>query len=416
MLLSGMYPEQSGIWNNCRAEREESLRDDIATITDLFYQAGYNTSYFGKCHWLKNDPLFNETGEYMGTTEAPGGHYINRYDTYVPPGKSRHSIEYFYQAIKDVHFDPMIYSNIPNTIEGKKDGVMHRPKIFSPKNESQKILEYLRNKNAERDENKPFCMIWSINPPHNPWDDKNTDMETLKKYYDTDKYPVVDRSLVVRDNADLEVAQYARHYFANVTSVDNYIGIVLEELKKMGELDNTIVVFSSDHGETLGSHGKTGKNIMEMEAMAIPFIVHWPKNIKAGAINETLFGVPDVLPTVMGLAGLEKNIPTTVQGVDFSDELLDPTSAVKKKQDALLLMLIHTRGVLTNRYTLSVEETKDGTAINNTFIYDNQEDPYQLNRIALKEKPEVSKQLLSVLAEKLKLANDPWYQQKNTAI
>ncbi|WKX76434.1 sulfatase-like hydrolase/transferase [Zobellia laminariae] len=71
MILSGRYPEQNGIWNNCRKDRDESLRDDIEAITDLFYDAGYNTSYFGKCHWLKNEPLFDEKGTYIGSTEEP---------------------------------------------------------------------------------------------------------------------------------------------------------------------------------------------------------------------------------------------------------------------------------------------------------------------------------------------------------
>ena len=90
MLISGRYPEQNGIWNNCFIGRNESLRDDITTIPDLFYTAGYNTSYFGKCHWLKNDPVFDENGNYIGKTEFPGGQYVNKYDTYIPPGKSRH--------------------------------------------------------------------------------------------------------------------------------------------------------------------------------------------------------------------------------------------------------------------------------------------------------------------------------------
>ena len=259
MMLSGMYPEQNGIWNNCKKGREHSLKDDIATIPDLFFKAGYNTSYFGKCHWLKTEPLFDENGNYQGTTEAPGGHYVNTYDTYIPPGK-RHNIEYFYQALKDEHFNPRIYSNDPSTIEGKKDGELHLPKVFSAKNEAEKIIKYLKNENGQRNADKPFCMIWSMNPPHNPWDDENTDMETLHKHYDTDKFPEIDNKLVVRKNADLKVANYARHYYANVTSADNYIGQVIDELEKMGELDNTIVMFSSDHGEMLGSHSRTGKN------------------------------------------------------------------------------------------------------------------------------------------------------------
>lgn len=418
MLLSGMYPEQNGIWNNCNKARSESLRDDIPTITDLFYNAGYNTSYFGKCHWLKNDPVFDENGNYVGTEDAPGGHYINRYDTYIPPGKSRHSIEYFYQSLKDVHFDPLVFSNDPNTIEGKKDGELHRPKIYTPKNEAQKIIDYLHNKNSQRDSRKPFCMIWSLNPPHNPWDDENTDMEMLRKYYDKDKFPEIDTSLVVRDNADIEVANYARHYFANVTSVDKYIGVVIEELKKLGELDNTIVIVSSDHGELLGSHGKTGKNIIEMEAMAIPFIVHWPKGLKAGGVNDILLSVPDVLPTTMGLAGLANKIPPEVQGTNFSELLSNPLTKDVKKPEAILLMLGRSRGLLTNRYTLCLQEGKDqlskkkGTNLTKTFLYDNIEDPYQLHKISLNERPDVSKALLKRLGEQLKMANDPWFQKR----
>ena len=412
MLLSGMYPEQNGIWSNCRKDRDDSLKDDINTITDLFYQSGYNTAYFGKCHWLRNDPVFDENGNYVGKQESPGGHYLNRYDTYVPPGKSRHSIEYFYQAIKDVHFNPLVFSNDPNAIEGKADGELHQPKIFTPKNEAQKIINYLRNSNSERDSNKPFFMMWSLNPPHNPWDDENTDMEMLKKHYDVDKFPEVNKSLVVRDNADLEVANYARHYFANVSSIDKYIGDVLNELEKLGELENTIVILSSDHGELLGSHGKTGKNIIEMEAMAVPFIVHWPKEINGGTINDVLLSVPDVLPTVLGLAGLEESIPASVEGINFSKILLSEKNInYSIKPEGILLLLTNSRGILTDRYTLSIGYNKNEKFIE-TFIYDNINDPYQLNKIPFEEKPELAKKLLKMLAKRLEETNDPWFKKR----
>ncbi|MEC3908842.1 sulfatase [Tamlana sp. 2201CG12-4] len=418
MLLSGMFPEQNGIWSNCHKNRDDSLKDDVETITDLFYKAGYNTSYFGKCHFTNNKPVFDKKGNYVGATEAPGGHYINSYDTYVPPGRARHNIEYFYQSIKDIHYNPHVYSNDPGAIEGKKDGELHLPKVFSPKNEAAKIIGYLQNKNGQRDSNKPFCMIWSLNPPHNPWTDESTDMGVLRNYYDTDKYPEVDETLVVRENADVEVAKYARHYFANVTSTDKYIGVVIDELEKMGALDNTIVIFSSDHGEMLGSHGLKGKNVIEMEALAIPFIVHWPKGIKAGGITDLLLSVPDVLPTTMGLAGLEENIPDSKEGTNFADLLMNQSSSNIKKPDGVLLMLGNSRGVLTSRYTLCLEENKrpwekkKGSKLDNIFIYDNVNDPYQLRKISLENKPKVAKKLLVQLGKLLKRANDPWFQSR----
>ncbi|WP_282080413.1 sulfatase family protein [Aquimarina algiphila] len=417
MLLSGLYPEQNGIWNNCKVGRDHSLKDDISTIPDLFLKAGYNTAYFGKCHWLKPEPVFDENGNYKGTTESPGGHYVNKYDTYIPPGKKRHGIEYFYESIKDSHFNPHVYSNDPNTIEGKQDGELYLPKIFSPKNESKVIIDYLRNDRGQRDKNKPFCMIWSMNPPHNPWNDDNTDMETLHKHYDTDKFPEIDETLLVRKNADKEVGYYARHYFANVTSSDYYIGLVLDELKKSGELDNTIVIFSSDHGEMLGSHGREGKNAIELESSAIPFIVHWPKGLKSG-IKDVLFSVPDVLPTVMGLAGISNQIPKKVEGTDFSSLLTDKENSTVKKPKAVLLMLGNSRGVLTDRYSLCLRENKkqwdkkEATKVAEAFIYDNLEDPYQLNKIDIKDKPKLAGELLVELSKLLKKTNDPWFQEK----
>ena len=101
MLMSGMYPDQNGLTTNCRSDRELSLREDIECVTDVYAKAGYNVAYFGKCHWQKTEPLFDENGNYTGSTSSPGGHYVNRYDTYVPPGKPRHGIDYFFQALKD---------------------------------------------------------------------------------------------------------------------------------------------------------------------------------------------------------------------------------------------------------------------------------------------------------------------------
>ncbi|MEO1012503.1 MAG: sulfatase, partial [Bacteroidota bacterium] len=418
MFLTGRFPEQNGIWNNCRVGREESLHDDLPAITDIFYEAGYNTAYFGKCHWLKNDPLFDKDGNYVGSNQHPGGHHTHRFDTYIPPGKSRHSIEYFYQSLtKNTHYDPVVFSSDPHAIMGKKDGEIHQVKAFSAKDESEKIISYLNNHNKVRDPNKPFFIMWATYPPHNPWDDENTDMGILEKYYGLDRFPELD-SLVVRDNADLEVAKYARHYFAIVTSVDFYIGSVIRELEKMGELDNTIVILSSDHGEMLGSHGRKGKNTLKTEALGIPFIIHWPNGLKGGEINDMLFGVPDVLPTTLSLAGLKKSIPDNLEGMDFSSSLLTTQNMDFQEPQGILIILRNAKGIHTKRYTLCIEEnkelweTKQVAELNGAYLYDNQSDPYQQEKIPLDQKPEIARSLLGLLGQELKRSNDPWYQER----
>ena len=409
MLLTGQYPEQNGIWGNCKTGRSHGLNADIMTLTDYFHEADYNTAYFGKCHWVKTEPLFDEQGTFVGTTQAPGGHYINAFDTYVPPGPSRHNIDYFYQAIKDRHFDPLIYSNDPVVIEGKKDGELHRVHMFSAKNEAQLLIKYLRNSHNQRNTDKPFCVLWSLNPPHNPWNDENTDMSMLHTYYDTNKFAGVE-DLVLRDNADYEVAHYARHYFANVSSVDQYIGTVLDELKKLGMLDNTIVIFTADHGEMLGSHGKTGKNVLETESIAIPFIVHYPGKLKPG-IHTSLFGAVDVLPTVLGLAGITEKISDEIQGEDFSKQLMNTSEKITDKQ-AVLLMLGRERGIYTGEYTFSVVEDPKTQTIAEVYLYDNLADPYQQKRLGQEEEPELVNDMLITLGKKLKEAGDPWYTSR----
>jgi len=81
MLLTGMYPDRNGLTTNCRDDRDVQLKTDAVCITDIFANAGYNVSYFGKCHWQKTEPLFDTSGNYVGSIQSPRGHYVNPYDT-----------------------------------------------------------------------------------------------------------------------------------------------------------------------------------------------------------------------------------------------------------------------------------------------------------------------------------------------
>ena len=241
MLLSGMYPDHNGLTSNCRQDRDVGLKREAQCVTDVFAKAGYDVAYFGKCHWQKTEPVFDEKGNYVGTTEAPGGHYVNRYDTYVPPGPDRHSIDYFFQLLKDDHFDPRCYANDPALVNGMSDGQLHRPKRFSSELEAEAIIDYLTNARSQRRAESPFFLIWSLNPPHNPWNEQSTRMEFFDLYTTADTVNL--NALLRRENADSTVGHYAPYYFANVTAVDHFIGTVLDRLQELGLDENTIVVF-----------------------------------------------------------------------------------------------------------------------------------------------------------------------------
>lgn len=407
MLLSGMYPDQNGVTNNCRTGRDVQLKTDAQCLTDVFAQAGYETAYVGKCHWLKTEPLFDEEGNYVGTSEAPGGHFTNLYDTYIPPGPDRHSIGYFFQLLNDRHFDPKCYASDPFLVNGQAEGEVYRPKRFSAELEAAAITDYLANTRGQRDPNKPFCLIWSLNPPHNPWTKKSTYMAFYDAY--TDSGRVDYKKLLTRENADSAAGHYAPYYFANVSAVDYFIGQVMQELEDQGLAQNTIVVFSSDHGEMLGSHGLTGKNIPEIEAFSIPFFIKWPEKL-SHRVADLILSVPDIMPTLLGLAGLSDNIPQAVQGVDYSERLITPEAASVPKPASALFINGSARGVYTGKYMLVVNE-QDGK-YKDAFCYDNEQDPYQLHRIPFEQlDAQTGRQLKRELKALLKKTNDKWYQE-----
>ncbi|MFY0605109.1 MAG: sulfatase [Cyclobacteriaceae bacterium] len=410
MLISGMYPSVNGVDANCRKDRDVSLRSDVKGMTDVFGENGYDVSYFGKIHWLKNDPLFDENGTYVGTTDPPGGQYINNYDTYVPPGPDRHGIDYFYQVIKDVHFDPMVYSNDSKLVEGRKDGELYKPGRFNAEIESEAIIKYLEVTHEQRDKDKPFFMMWSLNPPHNPWNEESTKMEFFDQYTEDGKVNL--DKLLTHDNVDKEIGDHAPYYFANVSAVDYYIGKVLDKLEELELADNTIVVFSSDHGEMLGSHGKRGKNVPEMESLNIPFMIKYDGKLKP-KVDDLIMSVPDVMPTLLGLAGLEEKIPSTVQGQNFSKILTDQESEVQKPESVLYINS-KVRGVYSGDYTFIVENRKGSNV--EVFYYDNVKDPFQMDKKDVASMPEgLEEKMKTKLVSMLKQTDDDWYKKKRAS-
>jgi arylsulfatase A-like enzyme len=399
-----MYPDKNGLTTNCRSDRDVGLRKDIDCITDIYARQGYNVSYFGKCHWERTEPLFDEEGNYVGSLEDPGGNYVNRYDTYVPPGASRHGIDYFFQALKDEHFNPRIYSSDPQAIEGKKDGELYLPKRFSSELESEMIMDYLANTHQQRDSDKPFFMMWSLNPPHNPWTEQSTYMDFFHLYEDEGKIDI--QNLLTHENADTTVGAYAPYYFTNVSAVDHFIGKVLTQLERLGLDKNTIVVFSSDHGEMLGSHGLRGKNVPEIESYSIPFIIRWGDKL-THRVEDLILSVPDIMPTLLGMSNMEHLIPDEVQGKNHSSILMDQETATEKPQEALFINP-NSRGIYTGKYMFVVRE-KDGN-MERAFAYDNENDPAQMHQIAADELPtELLSMFKADLYKLLEETEDSWF-------
>lgn len=410
MLLTGMYPNHSGVTLNCNSNRPiSSLRADATCIGDVFHQAGYDCAYIGKLHVdfpTPNDP--EHPGEYVeGRRPA--------WDAYTPKER-RHGFNYWYSyGTFDEHKNPHYWDT---------DGHRHEPKEWSPLHEASKVIAYLKNEGNVRDTSKPFFIMVGMNPPHSPY--RSLD-DCMAEDYNLYKDKPLD-SLLVRPNAnkDMEKAPSARYYFASVTGVDRAFGQILSTLKELGLDDNTIVIFSSDHGETLCSQNTDDpKNSPYSESMNVPFIVRYPGHI-APRVDNLLMSSPDIMPSVLGLCGLHKEIPQEVQGKDYAPLLLNkdakearPTSALylqnldgKKDSDGKVLSYFpSSRGIKTARYTLALFIDRQ-KRLKKTILFDDEKDPYQMRNLSLEENKTIVSKLLKQMGAQLKAIDDPWYKEK----
>lgn len=410
IFLTGMYPERNGITLNCMAERpQSSLREDAICISDVLNANGYSCGYIGKLH--ADHPTPNDP--------ANPGHYVSdrrpEWDAYTPTER-RHGFTYWYSyGTFDEHKNPHYWDT---------DGVRHDPKVWSVGHETDKAIEFLRNEGGQRKKDAPFFLTIAYNPPHSPYESLDDCMEEDYAIYENMDY----KQLYVRENADttLTKADAARYYFANVTGVDREFGRILDELKNLGLEKNTIVIFTSDHGETMCSHSTYDpKNSIYTESFNVPFIIRYPEKIRP-RVDSTLFSTIDIMPTILSMAGLTDRIPSSVEGRDLSPVIMENGKSCDRPESALYIRNVNgpyndegtvegffpsARGIKTDRYTFEIAIRKDGS-LSRVLIYDDIMDPYQLNSLDYKEEPAIFAELLKMLDEKLEEADDIWHREK----
>ena len=185
---------------------------------------------------------------------------------------------------------------------------------------------------------------------------------------------------------------------------------LLSAVEETGIAENTIFVFTSDHGDMLRSHGMTKKQKPWDESLMVPFLLRYPEKLGTSRKQiEMPINTPDILPTLLGLSGIE--IPATIEGSDYSNVI---TGEEESKNEAVLIQCpvpFHQwnyekggreyRGVRTKKYTYARD-------LNGPWLlYDNQMDPYQMNNlIGLDEYTFIQSDLEKQLQDLLKKTND----------
>jgi arylsulfatase A-like enzyme len=355
-LMTGTNTPHNRVLNNGLLSR---FRPDPAkTFGTTFRKAGYKCGYVGKWH--------------LGPVD-------------VDPGPRRLGFDDYWAAnVSEHRYDKWTYYT-------GKDEVVRGSGFYRPKMETDLAINWM-----QKQKNQPFCLFLSWGPPHNPW-------KAPAKYHE--HYRDMKPRFNVPDEKAESVLRRHRHYNGLIEGLDVELGRLMSELDRLGIADDTILVYTSDHGEMMGSYGWYKKRRPYQESLEVPFIVRFPDRIKAGTVSNAVLSAHDVFPTLAAVAGLDT--PAGLDGQDLSGVLLGKPDATKREYDYLTLetdrkYVPSWQGVRTERYTYS--RTADGPWI----LFDQQDDPGETRNL-VKENAKLVKQFDALTSELCKKNGDRWY-------
>ncbi|MEM1444253.1 MAG: sulfatase, partial [Verrucomicrobiota bacterium] len=337
-FLNGLYPESSGVLDNTADIRQ--TRPGTVSMPQFFKESGYWTACVGKVfhstrhehgevawhefHRFENDELPVVT-EARKKFEAEHGSIEDRKNK-----KLWREVEKAAKSKLDAQTPPG-YGRSGLTDEQHKDG----------KNARQ-VAQWLRE---DANGDKPFFIACGIHKPHVPFlaPDKWFDLYPLEKIqYTPDKANLWDTlpkmaiskryesfGFELGKEDDALRREYMQAYHACISFLDAQVGLVLKALEESGHADDTIVIFTSDHGYHLGDHFLWGKVTHFDIGAKVPFLVRAPGISKAGATSEAMVELIDIYPTLADLTGL--NPPDHLQGKSLRPLLGHPDRMGKKK-------------------------------------------------------------------------------------
>jgi len=361
-LMTGRYPVKHGVFLN-----DVCLNQEAVSLAQAFARAGYRTAYIGKWHL--------------------DGHGRSNF---IPPDR-RQGFE-FWRACECTHdYNHSVFYADTNEKQHWRG--------YDAPAQTEEAIGYIRAHLRE-----PFLLVLAWGPPHNPYE---TAPERYRRLFELER-------LRLRPNVPLEAERAARRdlagYYAHCAALDDCVGRLSQTLVECGIAGNTILVFTSDHGDMLGSHAQTRKQRPWDESILVPLVVSWPNGLgPTGRRLSAPLGTPDIMPTLLGLAGIA--IPSTVQGVDRSAWLRG--EQVDEDRAALICCVTpfgewtrerggrEYRGVRTSRYTYV--RSLDGPWL----LFDNREDPYQQRNLAGHAQYQaIQAELESRLGDELKRCED----------
>lgn len=317
-LFSGLFPSQHGVWNNVDVGNAISRGpfDEVKLFSESFQEAGYRTYYSGKWHVSNYE-----------SPEDKGFDMYSVYDNYTYSGERTNLGPVVYEWEGYRKYKEQLQRNEAEIIRRGYDTYTHYKKVDSCEVDDTIIncgIEILLDRenidkkhSINKSKDAPWLQVISSNAPHDPYyvPQQFLDLYNIEDIQLPNSYKdmMEDKPALYRRTADKfrqltedEYKESIRHYLALCSYQDYNFGRVLEALKSTGEIDNTIVIYLSDHGDYMGEHGLWCKGLPCFEgAYHIPMIVRYPEGIQAPSrVVKDFVSITDIAPTLLELCNV----------------------------------------------------------------------------------------------------------------
>jgi len=387
-LITGLYPQATGAPKN-----GEHLREDVPTFAKILNKAGYSTSYVGKWH-------LDGEENYQFNVKSTGGFTDHRYMTHGGHSK--------YLVLKDGTSKGISMSAYSRLQDEEKQYAYNVTDYFT-----DKALEIL-----ERDKSKPFCLMISLPDPHTP-DEVRPPYNTMFDAMDVLSPKTMSPELVkarpgwakggTDDKNEVSAfnANGLRQYFGMVKQIDDNVGRILKFLDDNDLADNTIVVFTSDHGDMYYEHNRMNKGVPYEASARIPFVIRYPQKIAPGKVIRKAYTNVDFAPTILGLMDVSADVP--FHGLNTADDFANSNREVSGDR---IVYYAKTGGwwvaAVNNRYKLVLDKNEK------PWLFDLEKDPDELqNYYNQKGYEAISKKMLLELYKQMKEYDEPGLKIKN---
>ena len=387
-FISGLSVQQHrGYSNHC------TLPPGTKTFPGILKRAGYQTTAVGKMHYT---PTYFDVGfEKMYLAEQNGpGRWDDDYHRYLKDNDLVNKTDLIdqereYRKLADKEY----WDSFGATISNLPD------KHHSTTWIGDKTVDELKNWNTD----KPNMLMSSFIKPHHPFDPP----EKWAKMYDpdqieilqgwTDKCPDHDLKKAYFLNSSLTektMKKITAYYYATITHIDFHVGRMIDVLKKRGMYDNTIIIFTSDHGEHMGFHHMILKGGHLYDSIAkVPLIIKYPHNKRAATSTDKLVSNIDIAPTILTLASQQK--PKEMQGLNLLEN--NERDIVFIEGGKLNAVTARTK---TSKLILQRKKSPDGSTKHTGLLYDLKKDPMELSNLYDNPKYSTKQKELSDAIEK----------------